>query len=116
MSARLRSFPANTGTGHEEGQPSIEDEEINKKMGDRSGGREAKGASLKKSKKNPGRFLLTHSLNPIHSLDLTYSTRSTAAKAKKATSKGLSGPLTSLPPPQPGIYAFSHSPCLRLLH
>ena len=53
----------------------------NKKMGDRSGGREAKGASLKKSKKNPG---------------------STAAKAKKVASKGLSGPLTSLPPPQPG--------------
>ena len=50
-------------------------------MGDRCGGREAKGASLKKSKKNPG---------------------STAAKAKKVASKGLSGPLTSLPPPQPG--------------
>ena len=60
-------------------------EKVTKKMGDRSGGREAKGASLKKSKKNPG---------------------STAAKAKKVASKGLSGPLTSLPPPQPGKTYF----------
>eukprot|EP00981_Chlorochromonas_danica_P011950 scaffold4358_cov177-Ochromonas_danica.AAC.4 len=59
-------------------------------MGDRSGGREPKGASLKKSKKNPG---------------------ASAAKAKKASLKaqGLSnGPLTSLPPPIPlnqdGLY------------
>lgn len=50
-------------------------------MGDRSGSREPKGASLKKSKKNPG---------------------ASAAKAKKASLKALglqSGPITSLPPP-----------------
>lgn len=52
-------------------------------MGDRSGSREPKGASLKKSKKNPG---------------------ASAAKAKKASLKSLgitSGPLTSLTPPTP---------------
>lgn len=50
-------------------------------MGDRSGSREPKGASLKKSKKNPG---------------------ASAAKAKKASLKALglqSGPVNSLPPP-----------------
>jgi hypothetical protein len=55
-------------------------------MGDRGGGREPKGASLKKSKKNPG---------------------APAAKQKKASLKALgvsSGPVASLPAPLP-IYA-----------
>jgi Tat protein secretion system quality control protein TatD with DNase activity len=49
-------------------------------MGDRSGGREPKGASLKKSKKNPG---------------------APAAKVKKQPKLASSGPSTSLPPPMP---------------
>jgi hypothetical protein len=52
-------------------------------MGDRSGGRESKGTSLKKSKKNPG---------------------STVAKTKKVSLKSLgvaTGPLASLPAPFP---------------
>lgn len=52
-------------------------------MGDRSGSREPKGASLKKSKKNPG---------------------ASAAKAKKLSLKALginTGPVASLPPPSP---------------
>jgi hypothetical protein len=55
-------------------------------MGDRGGGREPKGASLKKSKKNPG---------------------STVAKQKKVSLKALgiaTGPIASLPPPLP-LYA-----------
>jgi hypothetical protein len=50
-------------------------------MGDRGGGREAKGASLKKSKKNPG---------------------GSAAKVKTAPKAPNSGPAYSLTPPQPG--------------
>jgi hypothetical protein len=52
-------------------------------MGDRSGSREPKGASLKKSKKNPG---------------------ASAAKAKKLSLKAMgitSGPVASMPPPLP---------------
>lgn len=55
-------------------------------MGDRSGSREPKGASLKKSKKNPG---------------------ASAAKVKKVSLKaqGLtSGPIASLPPPLPTVF------------
>ena len=50
-------------------------------MGDRSGGREAKGSQLKKSKKNPG---------------------SVAARGKKRVLElPTSGPSSSLPPPRP---------------
>ena len=50
-------------------------------MGDRSGGREAKGSQLKKSKKNPG---------------------SVAARGKKRVLElPTSGPTSSLPPPRP---------------
>jgi hypothetical protein len=52
-------------------------------MGDRSGSREPKGASLKKSRKNPG---------------------ASAAKAKKVSLKALgvaTGPIASLQPPAP---------------
>lgn len=62
-------------------------------MGDRSGGREPKGVSLKKSKKNPG---------------------ASVAKAKKASLKaqGLTGgPLTSLPPPMPIFQDGLHFDC-----
>lgn len=58
-------------------------------MGDRSGSREPKGASLKKSRKNPG---------------------ASAAKQKKISLKALgvsSGPIASLPPPLP-LYADNH--------
>lgn len=50
-------------------------------MGDRSGGREPKGSSLKKSKKNPG---------------------CAVAKNKKVPKEVHSGPQSSLPPPAPG--------------
>lgn len=61
-------------------------------MGDRSGGREPKGASLKKSKKNPG---------------------ASAAKAKKASLKapGPLKPSTSLPPPLPANAEGLHFDC-----
>lgn len=49
-------------------------------MGDRSGGRESKGSSLKASKKNPG---------------------SVVAKAKKAKVEYVAGSKVKLPPPQP---------------
>lgn len=50
-------------------------------MGDRSGGRESKGTSLKKSKKNPG---------------------ASAARVKTAAKDPNSGPAVSLPAPEPG--------------
>ena len=62
-------------------------------MGDRGGGREAKGTSLKKSKKNPG---------------------STVAKQKKAPSaKGSVAP-TSLPPAPPGSGQYFDAGCALL--
>ena len=58
-------------------------------MGDRSGGREVKGASLKKSKKNPG---------------------SVAARGMKKKAEVTPGPTTSVPPPRPSL-AGLHFDC-----
>ena len=58
-------------------------------MGDRSGGREVKGASLKKSKKNPG---------------------SVAARGMKKKPEVAAGPTTSLAPPRPAV-AGLHFDC-----
>lgn len=54
-------------------------------MGDRGGGRESKGTSLKKSKKNPG---------------------ASAARVKTAAKVPNSGPSVSLPAPAPGFELF----------
>jgi hypothetical protein len=57
-------------------------------MGDRSGGRESKGTSLKKSKKNPG---------------------ASAARVKTAAKAPNAGPAMSLPPPPLGNESFFDS-------